>query len=193
MLVLALACGLVGPAQAQQRGRGGAQGLSPTRLSPGLQTKLALTADQKSKLEAVSMKAREEGRALGQDATREQRAALNQKIEAEALGVLTADQKKTYETWKAEVMPYEGLGRTHVALLAVSGLNADQKKQLSDLSNATREKRRAAGQGGAGNREAAQALETEAQAGIKKILTADQVKQFEAEVATLPTGRRRAQ
>ena len=185
-----LACSLALPVLAQQRRGGGATGISPTRLTPGLQTKLNITADQKTKLEAISMKAREEGRALGQDASREQRAELNRKFETEALGVLTADQKKTYEGWKAELDPLQGLGRTHIALLSVTGLSADQKTQLKELSTAMQAKRREATQGGGGGREAFQALETETQAGIKKILTADQAKQFDTEAATIPSGRR---
>jgi len=195
LAAVALACAIVAPAQAQGRGGFFQAGLSPTRLSPTLQTKLSLTADQKSKLEAIQAKTREQLQALfqggGGQGARDQLRELNQKAEAEALAVFTADQKKTYEGWKAEAEPYQGLGRTHVALLVVTGLSADQKKQLKDLGAAIQAKRPQPGQGG--GREAFQALEQETQAGIKKILNADQAKQFDAEVALLPQFGRRAQ
>jgi hypothetical protein len=189
--IVALVCALVAPAQAQQQRRGGTTGISPSRLSPTLQTKLNLTAEQKTKLQEIAMKLREEQRALGQGGDRAQARQLTMKAETDALGVLTADQKKTYEGWKTELEPYRGLGRTHVALLAVTGLSAEQKTKLKDLASSVQAKRQAAGQGA--DRAAAQAAEMETQNAIKGILTADQQKQFTDEVALIPQQRRRQQ
>jgi hypothetical protein len=122
---------------------------------------------------------------------------LNQDAENSALAIFTADQKKMYEGWKAEAEPYAGIGRTHVALLAVTGLNADQKTKLKELGTKLQTKRMSLIQSANGDfgslREPLQALETEAEAGLKTILTADQQKQFTTEVALIPQQRRRQQ
>lgn len=183
------------PAHAQGR-RGGFQlGLSPLRLTPSLQTRLTLTADQKSKLQEIQTKTREQAQALfqgggGQGAFQQFR-ELNQKAEERALGVFTADQKTKYEGWKTEIEPYQGIGRTHVALLAVTGLTSDQKAKLKELGTTLQSKRQAAFQNGGGGREAFQQLEMDAQDGVKRILNADQQKQFAAEVEALPRFGRR--
>jgi len=198
LAALVLTCGIAAPASAQGF-FGAAGGLSPMRLTPSLQTKLSITAEQKSKLEGIQMKLIQDIRAAFQGGGQGAALELATKAETEALGVLTADQKKTFETWKKDVEPYQGLGRTHIAILAVTGLNDDQKKQLKDLAGPLQTKRIAAFRDAQGGnfqdlRDTMQQLEADAQAGVKKILNPDQQKQWETEAATIPMfGRRQAQ
>lgn len=197
-MALVLACGVASAAFAQGF-RGFQQGLSPLRLSPTLQTKLKLTADQKTKLEGIAMKTREESRGLFQAGGDRQAAAaklreLNEKADAEALTSFTPDQKKMYEGFKADYEPISGLGRPALALLAVPGLNADQKAKLAAQGKATAAKQQELIQSAQGDfqgiREKMTALQEETAAGIKKILTPDQAKQFDTELAALPQPRR---
>lgn len=195
----------VGPAQAQQggrgRGRGGIQ-LSLMRLPAPLADKLALSAEQKSKLAAIGEKLQADTAAARQSAGGDRQAAMQKTREltmaaqTEASALLNADQKKNWEAWAAMHREIAGLGRSATALLMVNGLTDDQKGKLKTLAETTQGKRRELFQGAQGGnnpelREKAMALETETQTAIKAILTGDQPTQFEAGLAAIPQGRRR--
>ena len=197
-LAMAAALSLVQPVLAQGRGGFRTVGLSPTRLTPRLQMELKLTDDQKANLEALEMRLREERRTIfqsgGGQGAFEQLRTLNQKGEMEGLALFTDAQKTQYQGWKTELEPYAGLGRSHVAILAVTGLTDEQKEKLKTLSMSMQAKRAAARENAAGGgnlREVMQQLEDETSAEMKKILNADQQKQLETEAATIPRDRRR--
>jgi hypothetical protein len=185
---------------AQQRGFGRFGG-GPLLASPPAQARLQLTADQKSKVQAIQMKSREELRGLFQgggdrQAALEKFREANQKAEAEMVAVLTADQKKQYDGLKTDDMQWQGLGRSSRALIGVTTLNADQKTKLAALAKDAGAKRQDLFQSAQGDfgaiREKMQALDAESTAGIKKILNAEQAKQFDDALATLPQpGRQR--
>lgn len=124
--------------------------------------------------------------------------AARQKSEGEAETVLTSEQKTQWTALKTENEQFQGLGRAGVALAGVEALTDDQKGKLKTLAEETGGKRRTvfqdAVQGGdrAAAREKIQALETESDAAVRKLLTADQVKQYDATLAGLPRlGQRR--
>jgi hypothetical protein len=171
------------------------------RLPPQVQDKLGLSGDQKKKLDAIGDKMRSEMQGMfGQGGGGDRQAAMQklrargQKAEAEAMAILKPDQKKKYEAMKAEAKDYEGLGRGSVALLAVNGLKGDQKKKLRELAKQSESKRQklfAGGPGGPGGRgggpggpgggfEAMRALNEANDKALAKILTAGQMKQYEA-------------
>ena len=96
-----------------------------------------------------------------------------------------------FDALKTEYQGYAGVGRSALAVLAVTGLKDDQKSQLKTLAMETQAKRQGLLQpGGGGNFQEAfrkvQELDTGAQAGIRKILTADQTKQFDDALKALP-------
>ena len=201
-LVAAATLALVLPSAAlAQRGFGRFGGGGPLLASPPAQARLQLTADQKSKVQAIQMSSREQLRGLFQgggdrEAARQKFQEVNQKAEAEMVALLTADQKKHYEGLKADDMQWQGLGRSSRALIGVTTLNADQKTKLAALAKDAGAKRQeliqSAQGGGFGEiREKMQALDMEATSGIKKILTAEQAKQFDDSLATLPQPGRR--
>jgi Spy/CpxP family protein refolding chaperone len=198
-LAAALAVGLAAaPAMAQGQGRGrGGFGGGPVQLLavPAVQTRLSITADQKTKLEAIQTKMREERQAAFQagdpQAAREKLRELNQKAEGEVMAILTADQKTKLQAVTAEHEQYQGLGRPSYGLLAVTDLTADQKTRLGELARTTQEKRRAAFQGGGGQgggRERLQAFEAETATAVKAILTSAQHKAFDDGLAAAPRG-----
>jgi periplasmic protein CpxP/Spy len=205
-LMMGLAvCVAAGPALAQQggRGRNRGDGLTLLRLPAPLAEKLQITADQKTKLEALGERQRTESAAIRQNAAGDRQAAnrqlreLSTKIDAEAAALLNADQRKNWDAWSAEHKNVAGLGRSATALLMVSGLSDEQKGKLKTLATDTQAKRQQlfqGVQGGAANnpelRQKAEALETETQTGVKGVLNADQVKQYEAGLAALPQRRR---
>lgn len=194
-----LACSLAGSAFAQ-RFRFGSGELSPRTLTPGLQAKLSLTTEQKEKLAGIQMRFFQDLRAGGQPGGDRQAALmrvteLTRKADAEALAVLTDAQRQQYQGWKTELEPFAGIGRDHVALLAVTGLTPEQKSRLKELATFARTTRERATEGAVTDfetlREVLQELELETDLGLKKILTAEQYQQFEAEAASLPGFRRR--
>jgi hypothetical protein len=199
LMVGLAACLAAGTVQGGQGGQGGGRGrggdtLTLLRLPAPLAEKLQLTADQKTKFQAIQEKLRTDSEAARQSAGGDRQAAaqktreLNMKATAEAVALLNADQKKTWEAWRADYMGMAGLGRSGVALLMVSGLSDEQKGKLKTLATDTQTKRRALPEG-APSREARMKLETETQTAVKGLLNADQVKQFDAGLAALP-GRR---
>jgi len=184
-------------AQAQQNGQRGQRGifrLSVLGLPAPLHTKLQITADQKTKLEAIQMRLRTEAQAAGQGNFQEVR-ARREKANEEALAILTADQKTRFEALRMESDKYAGLGRAGTALLVVDGLTADQKSKLEALSMETRTKQRELFQGagqGADRQALAEkfrAMETETVAAVTKVLTADQAKTFDTTLKAIPAGR----
>jgi Spy/CpxP family protein refolding chaperone len=209
-LTLALGASAFTPAaHAQQPGRpggrfqrGGPFGqLSVLTLTDAQMDQLKFTADQKSKLNAIRERLQTERRALiGQGAGGDRQAAfqklqeLNQKAQADALAILTDDQKKQFEAMKTAAEAYAGLGRSGAALMSVTGLTDDQKNKLKALAAETQTKRQALFQEfqSGGDRQAAaqklQSFQTETDAAVKKILTADQAKQFDAALQALPRG-----
>jgi Spy/CpxP family protein refolding chaperone len=189
-------------AQGQGRGRAAFPGLSLVQMTAPLQTKLKLTDEQKTKLTAISETAMQERQAAFQEAQNGgDRQAIFAKIqenakkhEESALALLNAEQKTQYEGWKKESETYSGLGAASVGLLGVDGLNDEQKTKLKALAEETKTKSEAinqSGQAGAERRTARQALQTETEAAIAKILSADQVKQLTE--ATPRFGRRQNQ
>lgn len=97
---------------AQAQDGAGRQKMTPEqraqRSAEGLAKKLSLNDDQKTKATAIFMdqaNAMEKARAAG-DTDKEARRAEMMKLaddtDAKIGAILTADQKKTYETWKAE-------------------------------------------------------------------------------------------
>jgi hypothetical protein len=138
------------------------------RLSPPVQARLNLTAAQKTKIDAISDKARDNARAAfgggggpggpggspgrpggspggggDRSAAMAKVQAANAKAETEALKVLNPAQKKQFDALKAEAATYAGLGRNGNALLAITDLKPDQKNKLKTLatqSGAKREK-----------------------------------------------------
>jgi Spy/CpxP family protein refolding chaperone len=206
--IAVVSIGLAAPsrAHAQPPGRpgfgaqfgGGAAGL--LELPPAVQAKLKLTEEQKTRIAAIRTKSQEDvrnafqGAAGGGDRQAAFRAMTEarRKAETDAVALLTADQKKQLDELKTQAQQYQGLGREAVALLAVDGLTADQQGQLKKLATDAQAKRQEAlrslqgGGGGGGALRGLQQLQTETTAAIRKILTADQAKQFDAVVATLP-------
>lgn len=191
---LALGVSLVAaPLMAQQQGggrRGGFRaGVSILRLPSALEARLGLSADQKTKLQAIAERLRSEGGGrLAQGASQEERReafakqrAAREKAEAEAVALLTDAQKKQYEELRAEAESYAGLGGAGVALLSVSGLTAEQKSKLQNLSReAANRQQQPAGENREAAREARRAREEANRAAVKAILTAEQQKEFDA-------------
>ncbi|WP_316840273.1 hypothetical protein [Pedobacter gandavensis] len=113
MKKLLMICGLLFSvitfAQAQDGGR---QKMTPEervqRSVAGLSKKLNLNEDQKTKAAAIfldQMNAMEKARAAGntdKEARRAEMMKLSEETDAKIAEILTADQKKTYETYKAE-------------------------------------------------------------------------------------------
>jgi hypothetical protein len=203
-LSLALAAGslaVCASAQAQQGfGRFGGGPLRVLELTPALETRVKLTEDQKGKMNAMREALQKEGAAAAAavQAGGEPREAfqkirqLAEKSEGEALALLTPDQKKEFDALKVEAEGYQGLGRSRVVILSITGLTDPQKGQLKTLATETQGKRREIIQGAGDDRQAAfqkmRALEQESAASIKKVLTADQQKQFDDVLKTLPAG-----
>ena len=171
-------------------GRGFQSGLTLLQLPAPLATKLKLTDEQKSKLDSSRGGIRtaiQEARQSGgdQQANRQKMQEVAQKANADALAVLTPEQKTTFTAWQAEAAKYQGLGRAGIGLLSVEGLSDDQKSKLKTLGTETGEKRRTLFQSAqGGDRQAVfqqmRALETDTESAVRKILTEDQVKQFDA-------------
>ena len=189
-------------AQGQGRGRGIFPGLTLVQMTAPLQVKLKLTDEQKSKIGTIRETATQERQAALQEAQNggDRQAAFAKiqdsakKHEEEAQALLTAEQKTQFEGWKKESETYSGLGPASVGLLGVDGLNDEQKGKLKALAADTKTKTEAITQSvqASGDRQAArqqrEALQTETQAAIAKILTPDQAKQLME--ATPVTGRR---
>jgi Spy/CpxP family protein refolding chaperone len=201
VLALVLAAGSVSAQQQRGRFGGGLNGLSLLRLPAPLATKLHLTDEQKGKLTALGEKLRSEIAEARQAANGDRQALVQKTREiamrgnTEAAALLTADQKKDWDAWTAEQMKVQGLGRSATALLMVDGLTAEQKEKLVALAKEGQTKRRdlLSTLMGGGGQEAFQkirVLDMESQTAVKGVLTADQVKQFEAGLAALPQGRR---
>jgi hypothetical protein len=172
--------------------RGGTGGLSLLELPPSLEARLQLTADQKTKLDAIRTRVQGEVRALVGQQGGDRRMALQkarearQKASTEAMALLTPAQKQQLEGFQSELQQFQGLGRSAPALLAVTGLTDEQKARLKTLAVETQNKRREMFQGlqqGGNTRELGQkmqALETETNAAVKQILNAQQQQQFDA-------------
>lgn len=204
---LALAAGLAGAVQAQGfQGRRGGDGLSLLQLPAPLQEKLQLTSDQKAKLEAMRAASREKMQAAFQEAQQAaDRQAAQQKIQelrrsldAEAEAVLSDEQKPKYTAWKTEAAAYPGIGRSAVALLMVDGITADQKSKLKSLSQERQAAQRELfqslqGVDGPARREKMQAAQAETEAGVKKVLDANQQAQYDAALKAIPAPGRRPQ
>jgi len=204
----ALALGLAiavaaGPAlaQAQGQGRGGFRGrggFSILRLPAPVAARLNLNADQKTKIDAISDRVREELRGAFQagggdrEALMQKIRATNEKAEAEAVAILEAGQKKQYDELKVEAMGYAALGDSATALLAIPDLNAEQKTKLKALATTAAANRPQPNAGGdrAAAAQARMARETANRTAVKAILTAGQQTQFDAAIAA-STQRRR--
>ena len=208
-VALIAACGLLaGPAGAQQQqrrqgqGQGrfggglfGGQGVTLMAAPAPVQEKLKLDAGQKEKLAAIREKMSAEMRANFQGGGQGQRpgpeviqkiTAMREKSESEAVALLSPDQKKQWDGMKADAEKYQGIGRGSMALMAVDGLTADQKSKLAALAQEIQGKRREMLQGAAqgGDRQAVgqkmRELDTQTTDAVKKILTPEQAKQYDA-------------
>lgn len=191
-------------AQQQQQARpGGMFGqVSVLQMTPPLQAKLKLTEEQKSKVDGLRKKLQETRMAAVQEAQNggdqmaafQKVAAAQRASETEAEALLTEEQKKNLAGMKEQAMQLRGLGRSAVGLLGVDGLTDDQKAKLKALSDDSAAKARELFQSAAqgGDRQAAVqkllAMQAESETAVKKLLTADQAKQFEA---ALPAQMRR--
>lgn len=112
----------------------------------------------------------------------------------DAVDLLTYPQRKRLGELQQEAASYEGLGRYNVALLAVKSLTADQKHRLKTLAASFRTRRsklppRPLPQ--TSGPVPVQALNEQAEAEVRKILTPEQVKQAAPALApTPPQGKR---
>jgi hypothetical protein len=204
---------LAGPVLAQGAGApapGGGQGglaaagrtlgqFSVLRLTPDLEKRLALTADQKSRLDGMRSAFQQEARGLvvvgGQGGDRQEALrkfqGLAEKAENDGTAVLTPEQQKQVAAWKEDAKQYEGLGRSSLALLSVSGITDEQKEKLKKLGREMLTKRLEALKGFAPGSDRQQArqkfqeIERDCQAGIRKILNEEQDKQYEAALASV--------
>lgn len=192
-----------GPARAQDPVAGPvevtavARSLGPfslLRLAPELEARLALTGDQKAALDGVRARLQEEVRSLAQPVApggdrRETWRTLQtatERAEEAAVAVLTSNQRMRYESWQEDGTRYEGLGRSVLPLLLVDGLTDEQKARLKKLSEGMLARRLAAlkGFGPGSDRDAAlqklQALERETRSAVRKVLTDEQDRQYDA-------------
>ncbi len=95
VLVAALAISataFVSTATAQEKGKGKGAALTVERIEQAVGS---LTADQKTKIEAVLAKAREAMKAAGQDADKRREGAAKQRADVRAL--LNAEQQKKFD------------------------------------------------------------------------------------------------
>lgn len=176
-------------------------------LPPGAAVRLELTGEQKMKLDGLRMRMAEDlrkafpGGAAGgggnfREAAQKAQETLR-KAETDAEALLTPSQKTPFDALKTEYQGYAGAGRAALAVLAVTGLKDEQKRQLKTLATEAQGKRRGLfqGGGGGGNLQGAfrklQELDAAAETGIRKILTADQVKQFDEALKAMPQPMRR--
>jgi len=195
---LGCACPL-SPAYAQQQPQSRPAGMSSQvnllQLPPALQAKLKLTADQKGKIAGIRKKLAETSAAVAQEVEKggERRAAVRkdlaarQAAETEAEAALTDAQKSSFAGMKEQVAQWRGLGRAATALVAVEGLTEDQKGKLKALAAETAAKAREIlrGEDRRASLRKVQAMQMETEESVKKLLTADQVKQFESVWAPL--------
>lgn len=209
-LAALLAAGLLAPA-ANAQGRGnrprpgagpgqalrGLVGPSLLQMNPALGKRLGLSAEQVGKIEEIRMRLGQEARAQFQAGQRPDQETLRKlrdtrdKGEREAVAVLSPEQSRKWDEIKAQHEKYRGLGRAGMGLLGVDGITSEQQQKLLSLAQESEAKRREIFQGAAqGDRQAAfqkmQQMDEQVQADIKRILSPEQVKQYEV---SLPTGR----
>jgi periplasmic protein CpxP/Spy len=174
-------------------------------LPPQVQARLNLTEEQKTKIGDIGKRVAEEQRqafeAAGAGGNRQEvfqkLQASRQKANEEAAALLNADQKTQWTGMQKSMEENVGLGRSAVALLAIEGLTDEQKTKLKAVGTDFGGKRRElfqSAQGGnfQGMREKMAELDMQSAAEVRKILSADQGKVFDATLAAVPTpGRRR--
>lgn len=160
------------------------------QLTLPVQTRLKLTEEQKGKIDGIRKKLQEALVAAAQEvkdggdrlAALQKVTATRRACEAEAEALLTDDQKKTLSGLQEQAAQWTGLGRSTTGLLSVDGLTDEQKAKLKALAAETTAKSRTLLQDA--DRQAAvrkvQELQAEAEVSVKKILTPEQVKQFDA-------------
>ncbi len=152
---------------------------------------LGTTPEQRGKLDALRARRDEDMRQVLRAARRERERgaarvylqAAFRKNEAAAVGVLDASQQRQFQQMQQSYASFAGLGRPAQALLAVTGLTADQRERLRDLGREVSRKRQQAqlraGQGGlTGVLDARREADEAAEAGIRKLLQPAQEKQF---------------
>lgn len=195
--LLAMLVAVPALAQGQRRGLGGGMGL--LQLPAPLQERLKLTAEQKTKMESIRAMLQQETMKTfqaiqnGGDAQESfgKLQELRQKSEADAVAALTPEQKQGWEGIQQEAREYAGFGPLSFSVVAVQALTDEQKTKLKALSGEMAGKQRELLQSlRDGDRQAAlqklQAHRMEMEASIKKLLTADQAKQFEAAIPPMP-------
>jgi hypothetical protein len=189
------------PAFAQGQGRRGfGQQATPLVVLgiPAVQEKLALTAEQKTKLGELRNSMQEKMRELfqaggaNQDAIRE----LNQQMEKDAEAILNDTQKTNFKPIMQTARDLSGLGRLGLGLLGVTGLSDTQFADLKKLASETAEKQRAIMQEAqGGDRQAAfqriRELDEATGATVRQKLNEAQAKQFDDTLRSLPGPRRR--
>ena len=171
-------------------------------LPPVIQRRIRLTPQQESKVAALRQRVqsgfREAWKSTGRGANQ---AELLRKMketalqaDRDAVEVLTVPQRQHLVQLQAEAAAYEGLGRYNVALLAVDNLSPDQKRRLKSLAAGFRARRVGLARKGSapapGSTPPLQALNGQAEAAVRKLLTPVQVKQAEPALAPTPPGGR---
>ncbi|WP_316821424.1 hypothetical protein [Pedobacter gandavensis] len=112
MKKLLLICGLLFSVITFAQAQGGRQKMTPEeraqKSADGLTKRLGLNDDQKNKATAIFLdqaNAMDKARAAGnadKEARRAEMMKLSEDTDTKIAAILTVDQKKTYETWKAE-------------------------------------------------------------------------------------------
>jgi len=111
-----------------------------------------------------------------------------EKGSADALVLLTPDQKKTYDALKSRHENYAGLGpRSSMALLLVDGISEEQTGKLKALGTEVLSSLKGIAAAGGGNPlEEVRKAFSEAEEKVRKILTADQIQQFDETLKKIP-------
>ncbi len=178
-------------AQAQRRGRGGVGGSLISNEQ--VRKELKVSDEQQKKLQGIQEKQRSAFQELFagvRDLPQDERRAkftelrgkmeeLSKKFTGQANEILNADQRKRLQEITIQVRGTNALSNGDVAKQL--GLDDDQKKKLTAISEESRAKRRELFQGGNrdGAREKSNALRKETEEKLLGVLNADQKAKFE--------------
>jgi hypothetical protein len=133
---------------AQARPRTAYHSVSLLRLKPAIEEHLKIRPDQKTQIEAIVARFREDSRRATTETRTDRRAAtarvkaLFRQADADAEAVLSDDQKKKLETLRKDTDRFRFMGRVGPGLACVPDLTDEQRDKLESLGTRIMHSRR---------------------------------------------------